>query len=64
MSIFSYLFYWLTRPFIKTSVVSDGDLEIDPNKPVSYVLITDSLSDQMALHQATKKLVYLPLLPN
>lgn len=55
MSIFSYLFYWLTRPFIKTSVVSDSDLNIDPNKPVSYVMITDSFSDQMALHQATKR---------
>ena len=55
MSVFSYLFYWLTRPFIKTNVVLDSDLNIDPNKPVSYVMVTDSFSDQMALHQATKQ---------
>jgi glycerol-3-phosphate O-acyltransferase len=56
MSIFSHLFYWLTRPFIKINVVSDNDLGIDPSKAVSYVLVTDSLTDQMALHQASKKL--------
>ena len=55
MALFSYLFYWLTRPFIKANIVSDSDLSIDTNKPINYVLVTNSLTDKMALQQACKK---------
>lgn len=55
MSLFSYLFYWLTRPFIRANIVSDSDLSIDNNKPIIYVLVTDSVADKMALEQACKK---------
>ena len=56
MALFSYLFYWVSRPFIKANIVSDNDLSIDPDKLVKYVLVTDSFADKVALHQATKKL--------
>ncbi|NVK23709.1 MAG: glycerol-3-phosphate 1-O-acyltransferase PlsB [Gammaproteobacteria bacterium] len=55
MAFFSYIFYWLTRPFIKANIVSDSDLSIDSNKPINYVLVTDSLTDKLALQQACKK---------
>ena len=59
MSIFSSVMYWLTRPFIRAKVVIDEDnqlaADIDPHKPISYVLITDSFTDKLALEQATRK---------
>ena len=59
MSFINAIMYWLTRPFIRTQLVADdkqNDMGIEANKPVSYVLVTDSYTDRMALEQASKKL--------
>lgn len=49
------LLYWLTRPFIRASVVKDEGLVIDEKKDIHYVLVTDSLTDKLALEQVAKK---------
>lgn len=59
MLLLNRLFYWLTRPFIRASVISDSEFKIDHDKPVQYVLLTDSVSDRLSLEQATRSL-HLP----
>ncbi|GAA0304873.1 glycerol-3-phosphate 1-O-acyltransferase PlsB [Psychrosphaera haliotis] len=59
MSILNVLMYWLTRPFIRTQLVTDeknSESGIDSSKPISYVLMTDSYTDKLALKQAAKRL--------
>lgn len=58
MSIFTSLFYWLTRPFIRAKVVMDEDLDVSglAKQSVSYVLVTDSFTDKLAFEQATRRL--------
>lgn len=51
--------YWLTRPFIRTQLVTDeknSESGIDSSKPITYVLMTDSYTDKLALRQAAKRL--------
>jgi glycerol-3-phosphate O-acyltransferase len=55
MAYISYLFYWLTRPFIKVNIVSDSDLSLDLTKPIKYVLVTNSFADKLALEQVCRK---------
>jgi len=59
MSIFVSLFYWLSRPFIRAKVVADDEVlksqSLDPNKPISYVLLTDSFTDKLALEQVCRR---------
>lgn len=58
MSIFASLFYWLTRPFIRTQIVVDEALDmsiLSQNSQVSYVLTTDSFTDKLALEQACRR---------
>mgnify|MGYP000064817087 FL=1 len=54
MAYISYLFYWITRPFIKVNIVSDSDLSVDLTKPIKYVFVTDSFADKLALEQACR----------
>lgn len=54
MAYISYLFYWITRPFIKVNLVSDSDLSVDLDKPIKYVLVTESFADKLALEQACR----------
>ena len=59
MSILNVLMYWLTRPFIRTQLVTDEkntENGIDSSKPISYVLMTNSYTDKLALKQAAKRL--------
>jgi len=58
-SVLISLLYWplrlLVRPHTIPSALSE-ELNIDPKKPILYVLHTDSVSDQVALSMSAKKL--------
>lgn len=58
-SVLISLLYWpvrlLVRPHTIPSALSE-ELNIDPEKPILYVLHTDSISDQVALSISAKKL--------
>ena len=58
MSFINAIMYWLTRPFIRTQLVADeqNSSGLDSNKPISYVLVTDSYTDKLAMEQAAKTL--------
>lgn len=58
MSITASVFYWLTRPFIRTKVVIDDSLDLSTlsqNQQISYVLTTDSFTDKLAFEQACRE---------
>lgn len=58
MSFLAPLFYWLFRPFIRAQVVADqnlSDLKTDDSKPITYVLLTNSFSDKLALEQVCRR---------
>ncbi|MBU2880607.1 glycerol-3-phosphate 1-O-acyltransferase PlsB [Psychrosphaera sp. B3R10] len=58
MSIIASVFYWLTRPFIRTKVVIDDSLDLSTlsqNQQISYVLTTDSFTDKLAFEQACRE---------
>ena len=57
--LFLSLLYWPIRLFVKPHTIPadvTGELGIDPNRPIIYILHTDSVTDQLALAFSTKRL--------
>ena len=55
LSVFHYPVKWLVKPHtIPTNL--ESELGIDGNKPIIYLLPSNSMTDQLALRQATRKM--------
>ena len=54
-----WLLYWPIRILVKPHTIPadvTGELDIDPARPIMYLLHTDSVADQLALAYSAKKL--------